>query len=192
MKKLVAFLLAGVMVFGCVACGNNAGEEETEPAVEAADATELLTKAWDTYGEDEKFFAMGGHFEAPVDNAPGNYDLSKAEDLTISFCIPTEAIEMVDNAATLMHAMNANNFSAAAYHVVDPANKQFIIDVIKDKTLNNQWMCGFPEKLAIVTVGDDYVVTAFGTTELVDNFTTKLTNVYGNNVIISVEEDLAR
>jgi len=27
---------------------------------------------------------------------------------------------------------------------------------------------------------------------LVDNFTTKLTNVYGNNVIISVEEDLAR
>lgn len=191
MKKLLVMLLAGVMVFGCVACGT-ASQEETQAPVEVADATELLSKVWETYGEDEKFFAMGGHFESPVDNGPGSYDLAKAEDLSISFCIPTEAIAMVDDAATIMHAMNANNFSAAAYHVTEPSNKQFIIDVIKDKTINNQWLCGFPEKLTIVTIGDEYIVSAFGTVELVDTLTTKLINVYGDNVIVSVEEDLTR
>ena len=190
MKKLMALLLAGAMVFGCVACGNG-GQEETQPQAEILDAKDLLTQAWDIYGEDEKFFAMGGHFEAPVDNGPGTYDLAKAEDLEISYCIPADAIAMVDDAATIMHAMNANNFSAAAYHVTDAANTQTIIDGIKDKTINNQWLCGFPEKLIIVTVGQDYIVSAFGSTDIVDNFYDKLVEVYGTEAALSVEENLA-
>ena len=186
MKKLLVSLLAGVMVLGCVACGT-----EPQVKVEVADAKELLTKVWDTYGEDEKFFAMGGHFEAPVDNGPGSYDLAKAEDLMISFCIPTDAIAMVDDAATIMHAMNANNFSAAAYHVTDSANTQTIVDGIKEQTMNNQWMCGFPETLIIVNVGDEYIVSAFGSADIVDNFKDKLTEVYGEAVNVSVEENLA-
>lgn len=189
-KKLVALLLAGAMVFGCVACGNNASEQETENKVEIADATELLTKVWDTYEEDEKFFAMGGHFESPVDNGPGTYDITKTEDLSISYCIPTDAVSFIDDAATIMHGMNANNFSAAAYHIQDISNLQYIIDGIKDKTLNNQWLCGYPEKLVIVTVGEDYVVSAFGSAEIVDNFKTKLTEVYGTATVVSVEENL--
>ena len=186
MKKILTLLLAGAMVFGCVACG---GAEE-KVTVEVADTQELLTKVWDTYAEDEKFFAMGGHFEAPVDNGPGTYDLAKAEDLMISFCIPTDAIAMVDDAATIMHAMNANNFSAAAYHVTDSANMQTVVDGIKTQTMNNQWLCGFPEKLIIVTVGEDYLVTAFGSADIVDNFNAKLAEVYGNAVVVSVEENL--
>lgn len=189
MKRFLTMLLAGVMMFGCVACGA-ASQEETQTPVEVADATELLSKVWETYGEDEKFFAMGGHFEAPVDNGPGAYDLAKAEDLMISFCIPTDAIAMVDDAATIMHAMNANNFSAAAYHVTDTANMQTIIDGIKEQTMNNQWLCGFPEKLIIVTVGEEYLVTAFGSADIVDNFNAKLAEVYGNAVVVSVEENL--
>lgn len=186
MKKLVTVLLAAVMVFGCMACGT-----EPQVKVEVADAKELLTKVWDIYGEDEKFFAMGGHYEAPVDNGPGTYDLTKVEDLMISFCIPTDAITMVDDAATIMHAMNANTFSAAAYHVADTANMQTIVDGIKEQTMNNQWMCGFPDKLIIVNVGDEYVVTAFGATDIVDNFEAKLSEVYGGAVNVSVEENLA-
>lgn len=187
MKNLIVGLLAMIMVFGCVACG--ASQEEIR--VEVADATELLSKVWDTYGEDEKFFAMGGHFEAPVDNGPGAYDLAKAEDLMISFCIPTDAIAMVDDAATIMHAMNANNFSAAAYHVTDTANMQTIIDGIKEQTMNNQWLCGFPEKLIVVMVGNEYLVSAFGSADIVDNFEGKLVEVYGDAVVVSVEENLA-
>lgn len=189
MKRLLTVLLAGVMALGCVACGG--GNADAQPKVEVADAKELLTKVWDTYAEDEKFFAMGGHFEAPVDNAPGSYDVAKAEDLMISFCIPTDAVAMVDDAATIMHAMNANTFSAAAYHVTDVNNVQTIIDGIKEQTLNNQWMCGFPEKLIIVTVGEDYLVSAFGVADIVNNFSAKLTEVYGEAAVVAVEENLA-
>jgi len=185
MKRLLTMLLAGVMVLGCVACGGG------KPKVEVADANELLTKVWDTYAEDEKFFAMGGHFEAPVENAPGTYDVSKVEDLLVSFCIPSDAVAMVDDAATITHAMNANNFSAAAYHVTDAKNAQTIIDGIKEQTLNNQWICGFPEKLIIVTVGEDYLVSAFGAADIVDNFEAKLAEVYGEAVNVAVEEKLA-
>lgn len=190
MKKLMTLLLAGAMVFGCVACGNG-GSNESQTKVEVADAQELLTKVWDTYGEDEKFFAMGGHFEAPVDNGPGSYDIAKAEDLEISYCIPADAVAMVDDAATIMHAMNANTFSAAAYHVTDAANVQTVIDGIKERTLNNQWMCGFPDELVIITVGEDYIVSAFGASDIVDNFQAKMTEVYGDAAVVSVEENLA-
>lgn len=190
MKKIMALLLAGAMVFGCVACGNG-GSNDSQTKVEVADAQELLTKVWDTYGEDEKFFAMGGHFEAPVDNGPGSYDVAKAEDLEISYCIPADAVAMVDDAATIMHAMNANTFSAAAYHVTDAANVQTVIDGIKERTLNNQWMCGFPDELVIITVGEDYIVSAFGAADIVDNFQAKMTEVYGDAAVVSVEENLA-
>lgn len=186
MKKFLAMLLAGAMVFGCVACGGS-----NTPKVEVNDAQELLTKVWETYGEKEKFFAMGGHFEAPVDNGPGTYDITKAEDLEMSYCIPADAIAMVDDAATIMHAMNANTFSAAAYHVTDAANAQTVIDGIKERTLNNQWMCGFPDELIIVTVGEEYIVSAFGAADIVDNFQAKLTEVYGEAAVVSVEENLA-
>lgn len=190
MKKLIALLLAGAMMFGCVACGNGS-QEESQSQVEIIDAQDLLTQVWDMYGEDEKFFAMGGHFEAPVDNGPGTYDLTKAEDLEISYCIPADAIKMVDDAATIMHAMNANNFSAAAYHVADASNINTVVDGIKQKTLDNQWLCGFPEKLIIVTVGQDYIVSAFGSADIVDNFYNKLVEVYGTEAVLSVEENLA-
>lgn len=187
MKKLLVSLLAGAMLLGCVACG---GGNDTAK-VEVADAQELLTKVWDTYAEDEKFFAMGGHFETPVDNAPGAYDVAKAEDLEWSYCIPADSVAMVDDAATIMHAMNANTFSAAAYHVTDAANVQTLIDAIKERTVNNQWMCGFPDELIIVTVGEDYLVTAFGAADLVDNFQNKLVEVYGDAAVVSVEQNLA-
>ena len=187
MKKLMAILLAGAMVIGCVACGN--GGSDTAK-VEVADAQELLTKVWDTYKEDEKFFAMGGHFESPVDNGPGAYDLSKVEDLEFSYCIPADAVALVDDAATIMHAMNANSFTAAAYHVADPANVQTIIDGVKERTMNNQWMCGFPDVLIVVTIGDEYIVTAFGVEDIMANFQAKLLNVYGDAATVVVEQSL--
>ena len=186
MKKLLVALLAGAMVLGCVACG---GGNDTAK-VEVANAQEVLTKVWDTYKDDEKFFAMGGDFVEPVDGAPGTFDLLYAEDLEYVYCIPAEAIAMVDDAATIMHAMNTNSFTAAAYHVADPANVQTIIDGVKEKTMNNQWMCGFPDILVIVTIGDEYIVTAYGVEDIMANFQAKLLNVYGDAATVVVEQSL--
>ena len=202
MKKLTALLLAVAMVFTCVACGNSGnGGNEGNGGAEIKDATEILTKTWEEYNntvsDDFKFSVGGGNIEnfelIVMDNA-GKCDtsLEGAKDaLSVSFCIPMDAIDMTDDAANMMNMMMANNFSAAAYHVADKANVETVIAGIKDATLNNQWMCGFPEKLIVVTVNGDYVVSAFGNGQVIDAFKTALTTVYGDAAVVSVEENLA-
>lgn len=198
MKKLVTLLLAVAMTFTCVACGNSgSGAAGTE----IKDATGLLTEVWTDYtktaGEDLQFPVGGGNlenFELVVMDAPGKCDVSLVdakEALSVSFCIPTDAIDMTDDVANVMNMMMANNFSSAAYHVADKANVETVIAGIKDATLNNQWMCGFPEKLIIVTVNGEYVVSAFGNGQVIDAFKTSITNVYGDAAVFSVEENLA-
>lgn len=209
MKKLVALLMAGVMVFGFAACGgnkdngedkgNSQNQEETVK-VDVADATELFDKVWTNYtetaGEDLQFFCMGGSMKEDgsfEDGKPGKFDHTKPEDtgMESQLCISADAIAMVDDAASLMHGMMVNNFTGAAYHVADKANLQAVVDGIKDRTLNNQWMCGFPEKLIIVTVGEDYVISAFGYGQIIDAFKTSVTTVYGDLASVVVEENLA-
>jgi len=92
----------------------------------------------------------------------------------------TERILTVLSAtASMLHMMNANTFTAGAYHVTDAANQQALADALKDAIMNAQWMCGFPEKLYIAGINDDYVVAAYGTTDLVEHFETKLADNYG-------------
>ena len=56
--------------------------------------------------------------------------------------------------------------------------------------MNNQWMCGFPEKMFIVTLGDNYVVSAFGNGMVMDAMKTAFTTVYGDAAVFAVEESL--
>lgn len=198
-KKLAVLLLASAMVLTCAACGggddagNNGGTN-----VEITDATEILTKTWEAYNagvsEDMQVPIAGGNMETAVMHAPAKFDLTletATDELIYSYCIPADAIALVDDAATMMNMMMANNFTSAAYHVADAANVETVTAGIKDATLNNQWMCGFPEKLIVVTVGDNYVVSAFGNGQVIDAFKTAITSVYGDVAVVAVDEVLA-
>ena len=96
---------------------------------------------------------------------------------------------MIDDAASMLHAMNANTFTAAAYHVTDSAVQQELADALKDSIMNTQWLCGFPEVMIIAGIGDDYVVTCIGNAVLVEEFKTQITDAYGANILY--EESLA-
>lgn len=198
MKKKTIFLLMVLLIVALTGCGKNntATEDSTtkEPEVEkvaVADSADLLNKVWDTFEEDQKFFAMGGDFNNPVDNAAGIFNIEDTENLTYMLYIPADRIALIDEAASLIHAMNTNTFTGAAFHLTDAANAQVVVDALKENILNTQWMCGFPDKLVIFTVNDDYVVFAFGNEEIVENFKTKLIEVYGDATFLYVEEDIA-
>lgn len=200
MKKLVALLLMAAMMFTCVACGGNGGNTDNGAAkVEITDATELLTKVWDEYkasaSEDIQFPIGGGDAENMTMDAPGKYDVTiegGAEGLTATYCVPADVIEKADSFATGIHMMMANNFTTAALHVTDAANTEAVVTSVKDAIINNQWMCGMPEKFIVVTVGEDYVVSAYGLTGIVDAYKTAITNVYGDAAVVSVEENIAQ
>lgn len=203
-RKALLFLFAGAMILGCVACGNSQTgntensqmETESEKVIEIADANDILTKVWDTYEDvdsdgnmyNDKFAVMGGHFASAVMDKPAKYDLTKTSDLALMYCVPETAISMIDDAATVVHLMKASTFTAGAYHVKDVANVQTIADGIKTQTLENQWLGGFPDELLIVKVDEQYVVSVYGTTEVVENFKEALSAVYGKQVSILVEE----
>ena len=151
------------------------------PVVAPAKASpiEILKKVWASYPEAEKFAVAGGDMtEANMSmEGPGVYGLEDAEGFTATTHFPADAMDKIDSAATLMHMMNANTFTCAAYSVVSTADSKALVGSVKDSILSTRWMCGFPEKLVIVTVGN-VIISYFGNGEIVDNFTSTLTRAY--------------
>lgn len=194
MKKLLALILAGAMLFAFAACGGNETPDETPTdapvaQVDAADAADLLTKVWATFGEDEKPFVMGGYADTMVDGAPGKFDVSLVDDMDAMLGLPAANAAQVDDAASVIHAMNANTFTGAAFHLVADVDAAAFVDALKANIQARQWMCGIPEKLLVVKVGD-YVVSAFGAADIVDNFSAKLAALY-NVAEVVVDEPIA-
>jgi len=184
MKKILSMLLVATMVLSLAACGSDSKEK-----AESVAPLDALNAVWETYGDDEKFFAMGGDFNNPVNDAPGAYDVADAEGLDATLGFPQSSVALIDEAASLLHAMNANTFTAGAYHVVDAAEVEMLAEDLKDNILNRQWMCGFPETLIIVVVGENTIVSAFGNGEVIDTFKTKLLAVYEDAEVV-VEESI--
>ena len=192
MKRRIVLLICGMLILSLFGCGkkNDGGEEENSKntvteapapeavAVDVADATELLTNVWGTYTEAELFPIGGGDYENVVMDAPGKYDVSKAEEMDSVLGLPMDSAAMIDDAASIMHMMNANTFTCGAFHLIDAANQQALADSLKENIMNRQWMCGFPDTLLIVSIGDEYVVSAFGNAEIMETFETKLTAQY--------------
>ena len=179
MKKIIAMLLAVLLVASMAACGNNAGGKETTAAkVDVpASALEILEKVWGSYAEDEKFFVFGGNMgENVVDNAPGAFDITDTDGLTYTLLVPAEQAANIDGAASLVHGMLANNFTCGVFHATGDA-KAFA-EAMKTAVAGNQWMCGMPDKVLVSVIGGEYVLVAFGINDAINPFQTKLAAAY--------------
>jgi hypothetical protein len=178
----VAAIVCGVIFLG----GNNA------PKVEVADSADALNKVFTTYAEEEKFFAMGGDMANPVDGAAGIYSLEDKEGMVATLHVTEDLIGQVSEAASYMHAMNANTFTSAAFKLAEGTDATAFATALKDSITSTQWMCGFPEKLVMYSInGGEYVVYAVGAADLLDNFSTKLATVYGEAAVEVVNEAIA-
>lgn len=142
------------------------------PAAQDTGALSLLTSVWSTYSEDDKFPAAGGDAEHAVDGAPGSFDVSNADSLTYQLTFPSGDVSLIDGAASLVHMMNLNTFTCGAFHVSDAGNVSTVAADIRSAVQGKQWMCGFPERLVILTSGQ-YVVSVYGNESLVNTFRDK-------------------
>lgn len=171
MKKLVAILLCatiGISVMGC--------EDKKEPengagtASKYESALDVLTTVADAYAEDQKFPMAGGDSENMSTEGPAAFDISKTEELTVSLTLPESEIKHIDDAASLVHMMNANIFTGAAYHLTDDADMKDFSKAVEESVLSKQWICGMPDTLVILKADDEYVVTAYGEAEIMETF----------------------
>lgn len=188
MKKVISLLLVAMLVVSFAACGAGDGDKGGESTI--ASPVELLNAVWATYEDAEKFPGAGGDEANQNMEGPGAYGLEDAEGFAAITHFPAESMAKIDAAATLMHMMNANTMTVAAYHVVDGTDMAALADEVKASVMATRWMCGFPEKLVIVTV-EDYMVSYFGNGEIVDTFTSKLTAVYASAEVVVDEAIVA-
>ena len=148
-----------------------------KPAAAVDDALTILNAIWNTYSDEEKFPAAGGDSEHAVDGAPGSFDVSNADSLSYLLTFPADDASLIDSAASLVHMMNLNTFTCGAFHVADANNVARLADDLRTTIQAKHWMCGFPDKLVIVTVGQS-VFSVYGNEELVNTFRDKLLASY--------------
>lgn len=186
MKKFIILLLSIFLAMSLAACGNKTDSRDSSGKTEIKDAKELLTTVWNSYEEDEKFAIAGGDMteENMTEDAPGTFGITDADELDRMLGFPAADAEKIDNAASIMHMMNANTFTCGAYHLKNADDVKSVAADIKENVMNRQWMCGFPDKLVVISV-DDYLVSVFGDEELVNTFKDKLTQTYENAKVIS-------
>jgi len=210
MKKRIVFaLLALVMLLSLVSCGQDEKQTATKEVAtkeaatkEAAadkgestqkngakDAADVINKSWEKY--DGEKFPVGSinAQEEPVDGKAVNFDVKKVETATSLLHVSEEALGKVQEVAFMMNMMNQNQFTVASYRVKS-ADAEGLVSSLKESIKGTQWMCGFPDVLVIYTVNGEYVVAAFGNTQAIDGFEKGLTDAFGNNAVLKVDESL--
>lgn len=181
MKKIISILLAAAMVLAFAACGNNSGNNGGIDAA-VTDPLEVLSKTWSSLSEEDKFPASGGDNGSPVDDKPGKFDISDTDNLDYMLSFPAGSVDLIDSAASISHMMNMNTFTCGAYHVKNAADAKTLAQSLRDSIQSRQWMCGFPDKLVVITI-NEVVVAMYGDEELINSFRDTLTASYPAAVI---------
>jgi len=130
---------------------------------------------WASYGEEERFAAAGGDMseENMTMDGPGKFSLSDAAALDTTLGFPEAAVDKIDDAASLVHMMNANIFTGAAYRLKDGADMDQFAEEAKANILATQWICGQPDTLLILQVDSKYIITAYGNAEIIELYKNK-------------------
>ena len=181
MKRTLSLILAFALALSLAACGKK--DDNSGAADAPADSLTILNKVWESYTDDEKFPAAGGDYEHAVDNAPGAFDLSDADNLSYMLSVPADDASLIDDAASLMHMMNMNTFTCGALRTASADDAAKLASDLRDAIQAKQWMCGFPDKLVIATLGN-YVVSVYGDEELVNTFREKLLAAYSDASVV--------
>lgn len=214
MKKLLALLLALIMVLSLVACGdtekdpepnkpedgvvgdNNAEDETpddvvTEPEEAPVPPEEILANIWSAYPEDLKPMTFGGDYENNVENEPHSHTIADGgEELDGSIGYPADMIDKISEAAALRHMMNVNSFTCGAYILNDTADAQAVCDGIYNNLMNRSYLCGAPQWIVVMVLDGRWVINVFGAEDLVYAFRDTAVSLYGDNLSIVYDETM--
>lgn len=160
----------------------------TEAPKQFADCKELLDKIYDAHSDDFRYPVAGGSEDNISYEGPAIFTLGTGEALDAMTGFPVAEIAKIDQAATAMHAMNANTFTAGAYHLTNVSDASALAKAIASNIQNRMWVCGCPERLIVIQV-DDVLISAFGFQDIVEYFRDTTSSTF-QNVTVLVEENI--
>lgn len=200
MKKIIAIVLAALMLLSLAACAkNDAPTDTTEPdSTQAPETTDgdgetdtieplrLLTSIWNAYAEDDRFPAVGGDLtgENAKENEPGVFSIADLSEVDRNLGYPEAQGDQLVAAASLIHMLNGNTFTAGAYQLKSDADMDAVAKALETNIQSRQWVCGFPDRLLVAYVGN-CLIGVFGADDLVQAFQNQLELSYSNVVIVS-------
>lgn len=182
MKKVSIIAVLTLIVMLICSCGG--GNNTDTNTGSYADSLEVINTVWNAYAEESKFPAGGGSSDNLNMEGAGKFDHTNKEELDVTLAFPADYADKIDDAASLMHMMNANTFTAGIYRLTDSADASGLSDAFKAGLASRRWMCGFPEKYVVINTGS-YVITAFGNGELIDNFKATATDALDGATVLA-------
>lgn len=187
MKKMFICLVGMVMAISLAGCGGQSDAQNGGSAPDSSytSAVQVLETVIDTYTEEQKFPIGGGDSENLTSEVPGAFDISKTEELDMTLGLPESEAANIDDAASMVHMMNANTFTGAAYRLKSGVQVEEFSEAVKENVLAKQWMCGMPDTMVVIDVDGQYVLTAYGADELIETFKTNaLSALDGTKVVL--------
>lgn len=201
MKRLTILFFMVMLIFMLTGCGSGNGgsqsgmgenPEESEESQygeseesKYGEALDVLSAIRQSYKEEDMFAIYGGNQENAVMDAPGKFDISKTEEMKVNLGLPEELWDDIDDAASMVHMMNANIFTGAVYHLKDGTDSNDFADAVKTNIMATQWICGQPDTLVIIEVKGNYIITAYGEAEIMETFKNNaLSALDGSQVVI--------
>ncbi len=172
MRKAALFF-AIMMVFTLFGCGgkqDGSGESTDGKESKYAESLEVLDAVVKAYAEEDLFSIYGGNQENAVMDAPGKFDISKTEELAYTLGLPESQFSSIDDAASMVHMMNANTFTGAVYRLKDGTDMDAFADAVESGILSKQWVCGQPDTFIVINVDGKYVITAYGEAGIIETF----------------------
>ena len=137
--------------------GSGSGRRKT-----ALHAGGRLRAVVDAYTDEERFAMYGGDREHAVMDAPGTFDVSQVQEMEDVLGLPSGLASDIEEAASMVHMMNGNVFTGAAYRLREGTDQDAFAQAVKTALLEKRWMCGQPDTMLVLSVDHVYVITAFG------------------------------
>ena len=174
MKKLISLTLCAILCLSLFAgCGKQETTATTEGTTATAYATALdaLSAVWETFPEEDRFPAAGGDEARDAIDGPGSFDVNAyGETFQYQILVDDQLLgQLTGDAATLIHMLNTNTFCSAAMRVSEDTDVSAFAEHYKEIVQANRWMCGFPETVVVLSLGD-IVFTAYGHDDLIQLF----------------------
>lgn len=190
MKKIVCVTLTTIMILllltGCGSKKNDSGSVGSSTSAEA-----LLQDIWGAFNEKDQFAVSGGD-EKNAAQGPARFEINadNAETFQYLLHVTDEMYAQLENdAATMQHMMNTNTFSAAVVKLKSGIDTKSFADSYQQELNGQQWMCGFPDKMLVLSLGD-YLVIGYGKMDNMDNLQKACAKVDSNCSIV-IEAPLA-
>ena len=188
MNKIFVLLLVVILLFSFAGCEGEKQADPTQPSIPQKtpdqgpeDVTDnpalaVLQNIWEQF-QGTKDDYVGGSGAEYQTGAPWQVALSDTDFLQGALFLSEKQLQKVTAAASLMHGLNTNNLTVGAIALGSDTDYEAFAAEIKDRILQNQWVCGRPGGMRIVRVGECLLIL-YGSGSYSGSFVDALNEAY--------------